>query len=50
MRPLVFSTLVREAERDVVKRTQGLFLDFFEAFLSPLETASAAIRRSADWR
>jgi [pyruvate, water dikinase]-phosphate phosphotransferase / [pyruvate, water dikinase] kinase len=36
-RPLVFSTLVREAERDVVKRTQGLFLDFFEAFLTPLE-------------
>jgi regulator of PEP synthase PpsR (kinase-PPPase family) len=37
VRPLVFSTLVREAERNVVKRTQGLFLDFFEAFLNPLE-------------
>jgi [pyruvate, water dikinase]-phosphate phosphotransferase / [pyruvate, water dikinase] kinase len=38
VRPLVFSTLVREAERHVVKRTQGLFLDFFDAFLTPLET------------
>ena len=37
LRPLVFSTLVREAERNVVKRTQGLFLDFFETFLTPLE-------------
>jgi hypothetical protein len=36
-RPIVFSTLVREAEREIVKRANGLFLDFFDAFLSPLE-------------
>jgi [pyruvate, water dikinase]-phosphate phosphotransferase / [pyruvate, water dikinase] kinase len=37
VRPLVFSTLVRETERGIVKRTRGLFLDFFDAFLAPLE-------------
>jgi len=36
-RPIVFSTLVRDAEREIVKRANGLFLDFFDAFLSPLE-------------
>ena len=36
-RPIVFSTLVREVEREIVKRANGLFLDFFDAFLSPLE-------------
>ena len=36
-RPLVFSTLVRETERAVVSRANCLFLDFFEAFLTPLE-------------
>jgi [pyruvate, water dikinase]-phosphate phosphotransferase / [pyruvate, water dikinase] kinase len=35
--PIIFSTLVRDAERQVVKRAQGLFLDFFDAFLAPLE-------------
>lgn len=35
--PIVFSTLVRDAERELVKRANGLFLDFFDAFLAPLE-------------
>jgi regulator of PEP synthase PpsR (kinase-PPPase family) len=35
--PIIFSTLVRDAERQVVKRANGLFLDFFDAFLAPLE-------------
>jgi len=35
--PIIFSTLVRDAERELVKRANGLFLDFFDAFLAPLE-------------
>jgi [pyruvate, water dikinase]-phosphate phosphotransferase / [pyruvate, water dikinase] kinase len=37
LRPLVFSTLVDDAVREEVKRADALFLDFFEAFLEPLE-------------
>jgi len=37
VRPIVFSTLVHEDVRDIVKRARGLFLDFFDAFLGPLE-------------
>jgi regulator of PEP synthase PpsR (kinase-PPPase family) len=37
VRPIVFSTLVHEDVRDIVKRAHGLFLDFFDAFLGPLE-------------
>jgi regulator of PEP synthase PpsR (kinase-PPPase family) len=36
-RPIVFSTLVQEDVRAVVKSARGLFLDFFDAFLGPLE-------------
>jgi regulator of PEP synthase PpsR (kinase-PPPase family) len=36
-RPIVFSTLVKDEVRSVVKRSDGLFLDFFDAFLGPLE-------------
>jgi regulator of PEP synthase PpsR (kinase-PPPase family) len=36
-RPVVFSTLVKGDLRAVVKRSNGLFLDFFDAFLGPLE-------------
>jgi hypothetical protein len=36
-RPVVFSTLVKGDLRSVVKRSNGLFLDFFDAFLTPLE-------------
>jgi len=37
VRPVVFSTLVQEPLREVVRRANGLFLDFFDAFLTPLE-------------
>jgi len=37
IRPIVFSTLVKDDLRTIVKRSQGLFLDFFDAFLTPLE-------------
>jgi regulator of PEP synthase PpsR (kinase-PPPase family) len=37
VRPIVFSTLVKGELRAVVKRSHGLFLDFFDAFLRPLE-------------
>lgn len=36
-RPLVFSTLVQDELRERFSSVSGLFLDFFEAFLSPLE-------------
>jgi regulator of PEP synthase PpsR (kinase-PPPase family) len=45
VRPIVFSTLVQDELRAVVKQAQGLFLDFFDAFLGPLE-AELAIRSS----
>lgn len=37
LRPIVFSTLVQEDMRAIVKRANGVFLDFFAAFLDPLE-------------
>ena len=37
VRPIVFSTLVQDEVRDVVMRSNGLVLDFFEAFVGPLE-------------
>ena len=37
LRPLVFSTLVQEELRAIVMLSNGLFLDFFEAFVGPLE-------------
>lgn len=37
VRPVVFSTLVQEELREVIKLANGLFLDFFDAFLGPLE-------------
>ena len=44
-RPIVFSTLVQDDLRALVKRANGLFLDFFDAFLGPLE-AELAVRSS----
>ena len=41
LRPVVFSTLVRDELRRVVKGSNGLFLDFFDAFLGPLEAELA---------
>lgn len=37
VRPVVFATLVEAELRDTVRRSQGLFMDFFDAFLGPLE-------------
>jgi len=36
-RPIVFGTFVQAEFRDVIKRSKGLFLDFFDAFIVPLE-------------
>jgi regulator of PEP synthase PpsR (kinase-PPPase family) len=35
--PVVFSTLVDDSHRDILRRCQGLVLDMFSAFLAPLE-------------
>ncbi|MGB5101736.1 MAG: pyruvate, water dikinase regulatory protein [Steroidobacteraceae bacterium] len=40
-RPVVFSTLVKGDLRSIVKCSNGLFLDFFDAFLAPLESELA---------
>lgn len=37
VRPIIFSTLVEDSIRGIVKQADGLFLDFFDAFLGPLE-------------
>lgn len=36
-RPIIFSTLVQDHLRREVQESDGLFLDFFDAFLGPLE-------------
>ena len=36
-RPIVFASLVQDEVRAVLMRSNGLVLDFFEAFLAPLE-------------
>lgn len=35
--PIVFSTLVNQELREVVRQANALFLDFFETFIDPLE-------------
>src|SRR5579872_5393267 len=42
LRPIIFSTLIKDDARDVVKRADGLFLDFWDAFLGPLEAELGA--------
>jgi len=37
VRPIIFSTLVQDEVRAVVRRAPGLLLDFFDAFVGPLE-------------
>jgi regulator of PEP synthase PpsR (kinase-PPPase family) len=37
VRPIIFSTLVQDDLRDIVMAANGLFLDFFAAFVGPLE-------------
>ena len=36
-RPIVFSTLVHDEYREIVRQANGLYLDIFDAFLTPLE-------------
>ncbi len=36
LRPLVFSSMVQPDLREILKRSQGLYLDIFDAFLEPL--------------
>ncbi len=36
-RPIVFATLVEDKLRAVLSESRGLFLDFFDAFIGPLE-------------
>src|SRR5664279_1382602 len=38
VRPIIFSTLVQEDVRNVVRGSSGFFLDFFDPFLAPLES------------
>src|SRR5688500_1858478 len=35
--PIVFSTLVNQELREVVRKANALFIDFFESFIDPLE-------------
>jgi regulator of PEP synthase PpsR (kinase-PPPase family) len=37
VRPIIFGTLVQDDVREIVKRSNALFLDFFEAFVGPIE-------------
>ena len=37
--PIVFSTLVNGDVREVVRRADAVFIDFFESFIDPLEAA-----------
>ena len=37
LRPLIFSTLVQDEYRSIVRTANGLYLDIFDAFLTPLE-------------
>jgi [pyruvate, water dikinase]-phosphate phosphotransferase / [pyruvate, water dikinase] kinase len=37
LRPIIFSTLVQDDLRDIVMAANALFLDFFAAFVGPLE-------------
>jgi regulator of PEP synthase PpsR (kinase-PPPase family) len=37
VRPIIFSTLVQDELRDIVLGANGLFLDFFGAFVGPME-------------
>jgi regulator of PEP synthase PpsR (kinase-PPPase family) len=51
VRPIIFSTLVQDELRAVLRQSNALYLDFFEAFLTPLEkelqtTSSRALGRA----
>jgi regulator of PEP synthase PpsR (kinase-PPPase family) len=42
LQPIVFSTMVQPELREIVKRSKGLHLDIFDAFLEPLATELGA--------
>jgi regulator of PEP synthase PpsR (kinase-PPPase family) len=44
-RPVVISTLVNPVTADILRRADGMVLDFFEAFIAPLE-AELGVRSS----
>ena len=44
VRPIIFSTLVQDELRDIVMTANGLFLDFFAAFVGPLERVDPFLR------
>ena len=37
LRPIVFATMVQDDLRDIISKSQGLVLDFFGAFIDPME-------------
>ena len=37
VRPIVFSTLVQDDFRTIIREAEGLYLDIFDVFLTPLE-------------
>jgi regulator of PEP synthase PpsR (kinase-PPPase family) len=50
LRPIVFATLVDDAVRDVLQQANALVLDFFAAFLGPLEAELAMSSAHASGR
>lgn len=46
-RPLVFSTLILPAVRNIIQQSDALFLDLFEMFISPLEAELGIISSHA---
>src|SRR2546429_5812347 len=48
--PIVFSTLVNQDVRQVVRRAKALFLDFFETFIDPLEAGLGGESSPTIWR
>ena len=37
MRPIIFSTMLEDSRREIIKRANGMHLDIFNIFLEPLE-------------
>jgi hypothetical protein len=50
VRPIVFSTLVQDDLRNIVRASGGFFLDFFDSFLGPLEVELGVMSAHATGR
>jgi [pyruvate, water dikinase]-phosphate phosphotransferase / [pyruvate, water dikinase] kinase len=50
VKPIIFSTLVKDDVREVVRRATHLFLDFFDAFVGPLERRARHVKSSTHRR